>query len=58
MAQPFVLMIAGPNGSGKTELTQWLRQNDIDLGQYLSENATAVMQASTVPGIDIDLQVG
>jgi two-component sensor histidine kinase len=32
--------------------------DDIDLGQYLSEIATAVMQASAVPGIDIDLQVG
>src|ERR1700730_4873816 len=31
---------------------------DIDLGQYLSEIATAVMQASAVPGVEIDLQVG
>jgi two-component sensor histidine kinase len=31
---------------------------DIDLGQYLSDIATAVMQASAVPGIEIDLQVG
>ncbi|MET0709136.1 MAG: histidine kinase dimerization/phosphoacceptor domain -containing protein [Tardiphaga sp.] len=31
---------------------------DIDLGQYLSEIATAVMGASAVPGIEIDLQVG
>jgi two-component sensor histidine kinase len=31
---------------------------DIDLGQYLSDIATAVMQASALPGIEIDLQVG
>jgi two-component sensor histidine kinase len=31
---------------------------DIDLGQYLSDIATAVMQASAVEGIEIDLQVG
>jgi two-component sensor histidine kinase len=31
---------------------------DIDLGQYLSDIATAVMQASAMPGIEIDLQVG
>jgi two-component sensor histidine kinase len=31
---------------------------DIDLGQYLSDIATAVMQASAVPGVEIDLQVG
>jgi two-component sensor histidine kinase len=31
---------------------------DIDLGQYLSDVATAVMQASAVPGVEIDLQAG
>src|SRR3984893_5804721 len=31
---------------------------DIDLGQYLSDIATAVMQASATAGIAIDLQVG
>jgi two-component sensor histidine kinase len=31
---------------------------DIDLGQYLSDIATAVMQASAVPGVEIDLQAG
>lgn len=31
---------------------------DIDLGQYLSDVATAVMQANAMPGIDIDIQVG
>jgi two-component sensor histidine kinase len=31
---------------------------DIDLGQYLSEIASAVMQASALPGVEIDLQVG
>lgn len=31
---------------------------DIDLGQYLSEIATAVMEANAMPGIEIDLQVG
>jgi two-component sensor histidine kinase len=32
--------------------------DDIDLGQYLSDIATAVMQASAMPGVEIDLQVG
>jgi two-component sensor histidine kinase len=32
--------------------------DDIDLGQYLSDIATAVMQASAIPGIEIDLQTG
>jgi predicted ABC-type ATPase len=41
LAQPFVLMIGGPNGSGKTSLTQWLRQNDIDLGQYINPDDIA-----------------
>src|SRR3954467_14054630 len=31
---------------------------DIDLGQYLSDIASAVMQANAMPGIEIDLQVG
>jgi two-component sensor histidine kinase len=31
---------------------------DIDLGQYLSDIANAVMQASAMPGVEIDLQVG
>jgi two-component sensor histidine kinase len=31
---------------------------EIDLGQYLSDIATAVMQASAVPGIELNLQVG
>jgi two-component sensor histidine kinase len=31
---------------------------DIDLGQYLSDIATAVMQASATAGIEIDLEVG
>jgi two-component sensor histidine kinase len=31
---------------------------DIDLGQYLSDISTAVMNASAMPGIEIDLQVG
>ena len=31
---------------------------DIDLGQYLSDIATAVMHASAVPGVGIDLQAG
>src|ERR1700733_32025 len=30
----------------------------IDLGQYLSDIATAVMQASAMPGVELDLQVG
>jgi two-component sensor histidine kinase len=32
--------------------------SDIDLGQYLSDIATAVMQASAMPGIEIDIQAG
>jgi two-component sensor histidine kinase len=31
---------------------------DIDLGQYLSDIATAVMQASATGGVELDLQVG
>lgn len=31
---------------------------EIDLGQYLSEIATAVMQASAMPGIELKLEVG
>ena len=31
---------------------------DIDLGQYLSDIATAVMQAAGTPGIELDLDVG
>lgn len=31
---------------------------DIDLGQYLSDIANAVMQASAMPGIEINVQVG
>jgi two-component sensor histidine kinase len=31
---------------------------DIDLGQYLSDIATAVMQASAMPGVEINLQIG
>jgi two-component sensor histidine kinase len=30
---------------------------DIDLGQYLSDIATAVMQASAMPGVEIDMQI-
>jgi two-component sensor histidine kinase len=32
--------------------------DDIDLGQYLSDIATAVMQTSAMPGVEIDLQAG
>jgi hypothetical protein len=35
-------MIAGPNGSGKTTLTRWLRQTDIDLGQYINPDDIAL----------------
>jgi two-component sensor histidine kinase len=31
---------------------------DIDLGQYLSDIATAVMQANAMPGVQIDVQAG
>ena len=31
---------------------------DIDLGQYLSDIATAVMHANAMPGVEIDLQAG
>jgi two-component sensor histidine kinase len=31
---------------------------DIDLGQYLSDIATAVMQAAGTPGIELDLDAG
>jgi two-component sensor histidine kinase len=32
--------------------------SDIDLGQYLTDIATAVMQASATEGVELDLQVG
>ena len=32
--------------------------SDIDLGQYLSDVASAVMKASAMPGVELDLQVG
>jgi predicted ABC-type ATPase len=41
LAEPFLLMIAGPNGSGKTSLTQWLRKNDFDFGQYINPDDIA-----------------
>lgn len=31
---------------------------DIDLGQYLSDIGTAVMEANAMPGVELDLQVG
>lgn len=41
MDRPFVLMIAGPNGSGKTSLTRWLQKNDVYLGQYINPDDIA-----------------
>jgi predicted ABC-type ATPase len=38
---PFALMIAGPNGSGKTSLTRWLRQHDIEFGEYINPDDIA-----------------
>jgi predicted ABC-type ATPase len=34
-------MIAGPNGSGKTSLTRWLRQHDIEFGEYINPDDIA-----------------
>jgi predicted ABC-type ATPase len=39
--QPFVLMIAGPNGSGKTSLTRWLQKGGFYLGQYINPDDIA-----------------
>jgi predicted ABC-type ATPase len=41
MDQPFMLMIAGPNGSGKTTLTRWLRERDVDFGEYINPDDIA-----------------
>src|SRR5580704_3465025 len=41
LAQPFLLMIAGPNGSGKTTLTDRLRQQNIELGEYINPDDIA-----------------
>jgi predicted ABC-type ATPase len=40
--QPFVLMIAGPNGSGKTSLTRWLQRGGINLGHYINPDDIAL----------------
>ena len=41
MEEPFLLIIAGPNGAGKTTLTDRLRQEGIDLGEYINPDDIA-----------------
>jgi predicted ABC-type ATPase len=41
LREPFLLMIAGPNGAGKTTLTRWLRDRDIEFGQYINPDDIA-----------------
>jgi predicted ABC-type ATPase len=33
---PFLIVVAGPNGSGKTTITNALRRNSFDLGEYIN----------------------
>lgn len=41
MAQPFLVMIAGPNGSGKTTLIEEMRRRGIDLGEHINPDEIA-----------------
>ncbi len=46
--RPFVIIIAGPNGSGKTTLTNQLREQGLDLGEYINaDEITAELLAGT-----------
>ncbi len=38
---PFVVMVAGPNGSGKTTFIEHLRGQGIDLGEYINPDDIA-----------------
>ena len=42
MAEPVLVMIAGPNGSGKTTLTERLRATGFDLGEYINADDISV----------------
>ena len=42
MAEPVLVMIAGPNGSGKTTLTERLRAAGFDLGEYINADDISV----------------
>ena len=35
-SSPFLVVVAGPNGSGKTTITDRFREAGIDLGQYIN----------------------
>lgn len=39
--EPYVVMIAGPNGSGKTRLTQWLQSQGVAMGEYINADDIA-----------------
>jgi lipopolysaccharide/colanic/teichoic acid biosynthesis glycosyltransferase/predicted ABC-type ATPase len=41
LKEPFLLIVAGPNGAGKTTLTRWLRNQQIDFGEYINADDIA-----------------
>lgn len=46
---PFLLVIAGPNGSGKTTITNALRAKDYDFGEYINpDEITQALLASNL----------
>ncbi len=47
MPEPFLLIAAGPNGSGKTTLTNFLRQKNIDFGEYINPDEIALQLSGT-----------
>jgi predicted ABC-type ATPase len=48
LSEPFLLMIAGPNGAGNTTLTQHLLRKDIDLGEYINPDDIAAGLTGTL----------
>jgi predicted ABC-type ATPase len=41
LGNPSLLMIAGPNGSGKTTISRILRENGVDFGEYVNPDEIA-----------------
>ncbi len=42
MPDPFLLVVAGPDGSGKTTLTRSLRAAGLDFGEYINPDEIAL----------------